>query len=129
MKAFSGIALAPTEAVVVLGVVPDVTPEVRDEPVVDVAPCRTVAGLLSTVEEGVYFTDVVSAFEPAAAEAEDENDVEAPAPVAPDEAFDWIYNEPRLLGCCCHSGAVSRTTWYWFSCVYSVLICRWPYAS
>ena len=39
-------------------------------------------------DEGVYFTDEVSALEPAAAEAEEENDVAAPAPVAPDEALD-----------------------------------------
>jgi hypothetical protein len=31
---------------------------------------------------------VVSAFDPAEAEAEEENDVAAPAPVAPDDAFD-----------------------------------------
>ncbi len=88
VKALSGIALVPTEAVVVFGVVPDVIPAVRDEPLVDVAPCSTVAGLFSTKEDGVYFTDEVSAFEPAAADADDENDVAAPAPVAPADAFD-----------------------------------------
>ena len=45
-------------------------------------------GAVSTVEDGVYFTEVVSAFDPADAEAEEENDVAAPAPLAPEEALD-----------------------------------------
>ena len=28
-----------------------------------------------------------------------------------------------------NSGSTSSTTWYWFSCVNMVEICRWPKAS
>jgi hypothetical protein len=88
VNALSGIAFAPTELVAVLGVVPAVVPPLGDEPEVEVAPDSTVADLVSTLAEGVYFTDVVSALDPAEADADDENDVEAPAPLAPEDAFD-----------------------------------------
>jgi hypothetical protein len=50
-------------------------------------PASTVAGAASTPADGVYFTELLNAFDPADAEADDENDVTAPAPLAPDEAF------------------------------------------
>ena len=92
-------------------------------------PASTLAGALTTPDDGVYLTELVSAFEPAEADADDENEVAAPAPLAPEDALHWMYRSPRLAGFCCHWGAVSRTTWYWLSCVYSVLIWRWPKAS
>ena len=88
VNALSGIAFAPTDDVAVLGVVPAVSPPLGDDPEVDVAPDSTVADLLSTLAEGVYLTDVVSAFDPAAADADEENDVAAPAPLAPADALD-----------------------------------------
>ena len=90
VNALSGIAPVPTEADAVFGVVPAAIPALGDDPDAEVVPESTVAGLLNTFDVGVYFTDVVSAFDPAAADADDENDVAAPAPVAPDDAFDWI---------------------------------------
>jgi hypothetical protein len=83
VKAPSGIAFAPTEEVVVLGVVPEIVPALGEDPGVEVVPASTLAGRISTPEDGVYFTAVVSAFDPAAAEADDANEVAAPAPVAP----------------------------------------------
>ena len=88
VNALSGIAFEPTDAVAVFGVVPFEIPPVGDEPLVDVAPDSTFAGLLSTFDDGVYLTAVVSAFDPAEAEAEEEKEVTAPAPVAPADAFD-----------------------------------------
>jgi len=46
------------------------------------------AGGASVFAEGVYCAELVSAFEPAEDDPEDANDVEAPAPDAPEEAFD-----------------------------------------
>ena len=117
VKALRGIARAPTEATEVFGVVPAEIPCDADDPDDEVAPARTVAGLFSTFAEGVYLTEVVRAFEPADAEADDEKLVEAPAPVAPEDALDWMKRDPRLPGFRCHSGAVSRITWYWLVCV------------
>ena len=68
------------------------------------------AGGASVPGEGVNSTEVVSAFEPAAAEAEDEKEVTALAPDAPLDALAWIYRALRLAGFCCHSGWVSSTT-------------------
>ena len=45
-------------------------------------------GAVRTAEDGVYSTEVVVALDPAAADADEENDVTALAPVAPDDAFD-----------------------------------------
>src|SRR5579863_10114903 len=81
VKALRGITFAPTDAVSVLGVVPEVVPPVADEPLVEIAPASTLAGWVRTPEVGVYFTDVVTAFDPAAAEADEEKEVAAPAPV------------------------------------------------
>jgi hypothetical protein len=49
---------------------------------------RAFAGGVRTAEEGVYSTEVVVAFEPAAAEADEENDVTALAPVVPEDELD-----------------------------------------
>jgi hypothetical protein len=40
--------------------------------------------------DGVYSDEVVSAFDPAADAPEDANEEEAPAPVAPEDALDWM---------------------------------------
>src|SRR5580698_5035270 len=117
VKALRGIAFAPTEAMAVLGVVPAADPPLTDELPAPAVPESTEAGGLRTADEGVYLVDAVSALEPAAAEADEENDVAAPAPLAPDEALDWMYRSPRFLGFCAHCGWVSSTTWYWLSCL------------
>jgi hypothetical protein len=39
---------------------------------------------------GVYRADPVSALDPAEVEPEDANEEEAPVPVAPADAFDWM---------------------------------------
>src|SRR5580693_750952 len=87
VNALSGMAFAPVEAEVVFGVVPAVVPPLaEDEPWVLVVPASTVAGAESAAEPAVYFTEEVSALEPADAEADAENDVVAPAPLAPEDA-------------------------------------------
>ena len=48
------------------------------------------AGGASVLADGVYSTEVVSALEPAAEAPEEANEVDAPAPVAPEDALDWI---------------------------------------
>jgi hypothetical protein len=84
------MALVPALETVVLGVVPDVVPAVADDPAVEAVAVTARAGVVSTLAEGVYLTEVVSAFDPADCDAEDEKLVDAPAPVAPEEAFDWM---------------------------------------
>src|SRR5271166_4373674 len=78
---------------------------------------------------GVNCADSVVAFEPAEAELDDENEVAAPAPVAFAEAFDCRKMDCNLSGVVWKVGKASRITWYWLSCVYMVLIWRWPKAS
>jgi hypothetical protein len=39
---------------------------------------------------GVYSAEVVSAFDPAEDDPEDAKEEEAPAPLAPDDALDWM---------------------------------------
>jgi hypothetical protein len=73
---------------VAFGVVPAATPELCDDPPPELVPASALTGGVITAADGVYFTDVLKAFEPAAAEADDENDVVAPAPLAPEDAFD-----------------------------------------
>src|SRR6516164_8243497 len=77
-KVLRGTAFAAVELVRVLVV-----------PMAVVVPI-TLFGVVISPEDGVYLTPAVSAFEPAAADADDENDVTAPAPVALAEAFDWM---------------------------------------
>src|SRR5947209_16236309 len=74
VKALSGIARAPTEDVVVFGVVPAMVPAAADDPAPELVPPSTDAEGFRAFEEGVYRTPVVSAFEPAEADAEDENE-------------------------------------------------------
>jgi hypothetical protein len=48
-------------------------------------------GALSAVEDGVYATAVVVAFEPAEEEPEEAKDEEAPGPEPPADVFVWMY--------------------------------------
>jgi hypothetical protein len=48
----------------------------------------TPEGAVSTPDEGVYAAEAVVVFEPAETEAEDAYEVEAPAPLDPEEALD-----------------------------------------
>src|SRR3954451_13720936 len=114
VKALSGTDVDPLEDIEVFGVV---VPPLAGEPEVEEAGVIALAGAVNTPEVGVYFTEVVSAFDPAEADAEDEKDVAAPAPLAPADPLAWMYRDPRLAGFWRHSGAVSRTTWYWFNWV------------
>jgi hypothetical protein len=55
---------------------------------VEVCAESTLAGGVSVFADAVYSAEVVSALEPAADDPEDAKEEEAPAPVAPEEAFD-----------------------------------------
>ena len=57
-------------------------------------------GGLVAAEEGVYFTDVVVAFEPADDDPEEAKDEEAPGPEPPAEVFVWIYRSWSMPGLC-----------------------------
>jgi hypothetical protein len=48
------------------------------------------AGGASVFADGVYRAEAVSAFDPAEDDPEDANDVDAPDPLAPEDAFDWM---------------------------------------
>ena len=48
------------------------------------------AGGARVFADAVYSAEVVSALEPAADDPEDANEEEAPAPLAPAEALDWM---------------------------------------
>jgi hypothetical protein len=48
------------------------------------------AGGASVFADGVYSAELVSALEPAADAPEDANEDAAPAPVAPEDALDWM---------------------------------------
>ena len=87
-NALRGTAFAAVDVVVVFGVLPEIVPALCDVDPLALVRGSALEGGVRTVEEGVYFTDVVNAFDPAAAEADAENDVAAPAPLPPDEAFD-----------------------------------------
>ncbi len=63
-----------------------------------VAPERADCGAVSTLDEDVYRTAVVRAFDPAEAEDEVEKEFTAPAPVAPFEEFAWMKSALRLPG-------------------------------
>ena len=75
-KVLRGMAFAALVVLVRLG-----------PPAVEV-PTRTEAGAVIKPEAEVYFTEEVSAFEPADCEADCEKEVVAPAPVAFADAFD-----------------------------------------
>jgi hypothetical protein len=57
-------------------------------------------GALSAIDDGVYFTEVVVALEPADEDPEDAKDEDAPGPEPPAEAFVWIYKSWSLPGPC-----------------------------
>jgi hypothetical protein len=83
VKALSGTALAGAELLLVFDAL---------LAAVAVAPTPEVMafnGGVRTPDEGVNFTEAVRAFEPAAADPDDANELEAPAPVAPEDAFAW----------------------------------------
>ena len=54
----------------------------------------------------------MSAFDPAEDDPEDANEEEAPAPVAPEDALDWMYRRFSLFGSFWNCGSASSTTWY-----------------
>ena len=82
MNALSGTALDGMELVVAFAV--------EGVPLVPTFDVRAFEGALSTVDEGVYWTEVVIAFEPADEDPEEAKDEEAPGPELPEEALLWI---------------------------------------
>jgi hypothetical protein len=83
------MALAELAEIMVLGVVPAKVPPFRDVPVEELFEGEsTVPDGSSVAADGVYKTEVVVAFEPAAEDPDAEKEVEGAAPVAPDDAFD-----------------------------------------
>ena len=83
-KALRGTALLVAELVAPAEPAPllDVAVEVLAE--------SAFAGGVSVGVDGVYNAEVVSEFDPAEDEPEDAKDEDAPAPVAPEDALDWI---------------------------------------
>ena len=79
MKALSGMAFAPTAEVLALAWCRRCA-AVRRRAARRGYAGSTMPARESTADDGVYLTDVVSAFEPAEADAEEENEVAAPAP-------------------------------------------------
>jgi hypothetical protein len=59
---------------------------------------RAFAGGVSVFADGVYSGEVVSAFDPAADDPEEAKEEEAPGPVAPEDALDWMYRRFSLFG-------------------------------
>ena len=47
-------------------------------------------GGASVLAAGVYRAELVTAFDPAEDDPEDANEEEAPAPLAPEDALDWM---------------------------------------
>jgi len=82
-KALSGTALLMEELVAPAEVAPlfDVEGVVGES---------AFAGGVSVFADGVYWAELVSAFDPAEDDPEDANEVEAPVPVAPEDALDWM---------------------------------------
>ena len=81
-KALNGTALLVAELVL----------PAEPAPVVDeLLGASAFAGGARLFADGVYNAEVVSAFEPAEDAPEDANEEDAPAPVAPADALDWIY--------------------------------------
>ena len=66
----------------------------------EVAADSAPAGGTSVAAAGVYNADVVSAFDPAADDPDDENEAAAPAPVALADALDWMYRCFSMSGSC-----------------------------
>ena len=63
---------------------PAPTPDVAVEVLAD----RALVGGVRVFAEGVYSAEPVSAFDPAEEDPEDANEDAAPAPLAPEDAFD-----------------------------------------
>jgi hypothetical protein len=57
---------------------------------VDVLGESAFAGGASVFADGVYSAELVSALDPAADAPDDANEEDAPAPVAPEDALDWM---------------------------------------
>ena len=100
----NGTAFAPDAETAVLGVVPAKVPPFNDDARLERVGARTVELGVRTAADGVYNTEVVVAFEPAELDPMVENDDDAAAPVALEDAFDWMYNEVRFRGSVCHCG-------------------------
>ena len=83
-KAPSGTALLTAELVAPAEVAP-----LPDAAVEEPAE-RAFQGGASVFADGVYRAEAVSALDPPEADPEEANDEEAPAPVALEEAFDWM---------------------------------------
>ena len=84
VNALSGTALAGAELLLAFDAL---------AAVVAVAPTpelRAFSGGVRTPDEGVNFTEVVRAFEPAAADPEDAKEEKAGAPVEPEDVFAWM---------------------------------------
>jgi hypothetical protein len=92
VKALNGTALLTAELVVPAEPAPllDVAAELLDE--------RAFAGGVSVAADGVYSAEAVNAFDPAEDDPEDAKEEEAPAPIAPEEALDWMYRWFSLFG-------------------------------
>jgi hypothetical protein len=56
------------------------------------------AGGVSVFADGVYSAEVVSAFDPAEDDPEDAKEEEAPGPLVPEDALDWMYRWFSLFG-------------------------------
>ena len=83
-KALSGTALLVAELVAPAEVAP-----LLDE-AVEALVESAFAGGASVLAAGVYCAEAVSALEPAEDDPEDAKEEEAPAPVAPEDALDWM---------------------------------------
>ena len=73
--------------------------------------------------------ELVSALEPADDEPEAANEVAAAGAPRARGGVGLDVEVVQLAGSCWNCGSTSSTTWYWLTCVYIVLICRWPKAS
>src|ERR1700691_1240013 len=82
-KALSGTALLKVE----LGAPAEFAPLLDVD---DALGESAFAGGARVFADGVYSAEAVSALDPAEDDPEDANEVEAPAPVAPEDAFDWM---------------------------------------
>ena len=121
VKALSGTALLGVELVLVLAEL---------DPVVLVLVTKAFVGRCQYSRRRAYREPTRWLHcDPAVAEADAEKEVLAAAPEAPEEALAWMYILFSFSGSSETCGCASRITWYWLSCVYMVLIWRWPKAS
>ena len=82
-KALKGTALLMVE----LGVPAEFAPLFEFD---DVAGERALAGGARVFADGVYWAELVNAFDPAEEDPDAANEVEAPVPLAPEDALDWM---------------------------------------